>query len=69
VGALCRSRHKAPQLRELLGFAQVAKTLGAAAAVANLAGIAPIDDRDAVIAELTKHFPGAVGVLSLGAQR
>ena len=59
----------APQLRELLGFAQVAKTLGATAAVANLAGIAPIDDRDAVIAELTKHFPGTVAVLSLGAQR
>src|SRR5947207_2060919 len=42
----------APQLRELLGFAQVAKTLGATAAVANLAGIAPLDDRDTVIAEL-----------------
>ena len=37
--------------------------------MANLAGIAPIDHRDAVMAELTKHFPGAVGVLSLGAQR
>jgi hypothetical protein len=59
----------APQLRELLGFAQVAKALGQSAAVANLAGIAPLDDRDAVIAELTKHFPGTVAVLSLGAQR
>jgi hypothetical protein len=59
----------APQLRELLGFAQVAKALGQGAAVANLAGIAPLEDRDAVIAELAKHFPGTVGVLSLGAQR
>jgi hypothetical protein len=36
-------------------------------AVANLAGIAPLDDRDTVIAELSKHFPNStVGVLSLG---
>jgi hypothetical protein len=53
----------------LLGFAQVAKALGQGAAVANLAGIAPIDDRDTVIAELAKHFPGTVAVLSLGPQR
>jgi len=59
----------APQLRELLGFAQIAKTLGQAAAVANLAGIAPLDDRDQVVAELAKHFPGVGGVLSLGAQQ
>jgi nitric oxide reductase NorQ protein len=59
----------APQLRELLGFAQVAKALGQKVAVANLAGIAPIDDRDTVIAELAKHFPGTVAVLSLGPQR
>lgn len=60
----------APQLRELLGFAQVTKALGQSTAVANLAGIAPIDDRDTVIAELTKHFPGStVAVLSLGPQR
>ena len=37
--------------------------------MANLAGIAPLDDRDTVIAELTKHFPGTVAVLSLRAQR
>jgi nitric oxide reductase NorQ protein len=59
----------APQLRELLGFAQVAKALGQGAAVANLAGIAPLDDRGTVIAELAKYFPGTAGVLSLGTQR
>jgi len=59
----------APQLREALGFAQVAKTLGPAAAVANLAGIAPDDDRPQVIAELSKHFATTVSALSLGAQR
>ncbi len=59
----------APQLRELLGFAQIAKALGQAAAVANLAGIAPEDDRPAVTAELSKHFAGTISALSVGAQR
>src|SRR5258706_4633531 len=46
----------APQLREMLGFARVRRTLGLAAAVANLAGIAPEDDRPQVITSLTTHF-------------
>ncbi len=53
----------------MLGFAQVAKTLGQTAAVANLAGIAPEDDRPAVIAELSKHFGATVTALTLGTQR
>ena len=59
----------APQLREVLGFAQLAKALGLGAAVANLAGIAPEDDRAAVTAELSKHFAGTISALSVGAQR
>jgi hypothetical protein len=59
----------APQLREVLGFAQIAKALGLGAAVANLAGIAPEDDRAAVTAELSKHFAGTISALSVGAQR
>ncbi len=53
----------------MLGFARVRKTLGQAAAVANLAGIAPEDDRPAVIAELSKHFGDTVTALTLGKQR
>lgn len=59
----------APQLRELLGFLRVHKTLGAAAAVANLAGRAPDDDRPAVIAALAAQFGGTVTALTLGKQR
>jgi MoxR-like ATPase len=59
----------APQLRELLGFARVRQTLGLAAAVANLAGRAPEDDRPEVIAALSKHFAITVSALTLGKQR
>jgi hypothetical protein len=59
----------APQLRELLGFAHVHKTLGLATAVANLAGRAPEHDRDAVISALSKHFGTTVTTLTLGPQR
>jgi hypothetical protein len=59
----------APQLRELLGFVRVRKTLGLSAAVANLAGVAPEDDRADVIAALSQHFSAAVSALSLGKQR
>ena len=59
----------APQLRELLGFARVRKTLGAAAAVGNLAGRAPDDDRAEVTAVLAKHFGGDITALRLGKQR
>jgi nitric oxide reductase NorQ protein len=59
----------APQLRELLGFARIRKTLGLPAAVGNLAGRAPEDDRDEVVGVLAKHFGGDVAALRLGKQR
>jgi hypothetical protein len=59
----------APQLRELLGFARVRKTLGHAAAVANLAGRAPEADRSEVVAALNQHFGTTVTPLALGDQR
>ncbi|PWR06411.1 ATPase, partial [Micromonospora sicca] len=59
----------APQLRELLGFARVRKTLGLPAAIANLAGRAPEDDRPEVIAALQQHFGADVTALTLGKQR
>ena len=59
----------APQLRELLGFARVRKTLGLKTAIANLAGRAPEDDRGDVTAALAKHFGGDVTALTLGPQR
>ena len=59
----------APQLRELLGFARVRKTLGHAAAVANLAGRAPEADRPHVIDALNQHFATTVTPLTLGDQR
>ncbi|MGI5214838.1 AAA family ATPase [Plantactinospora sp. CA-290183] len=59
----------APQLREGLGFTRVRKTLGLPAAVANLAGRAPEDDRAEVIAVLSQHFNTTVTALSLGKQR
>lgn len=59
----------APQLRELLGFARVRKTLGHAAAMANLAGRAPEADRADVTATLTVHFAATISPLTLGKQR
>jgi hypothetical protein len=59
----------APQLRELLGFARVRKTLGLPAAVGNLAGRAPEDDRPEVTAVLARHFGTDVAALRLGKQR
>jgi nitric oxide reductase NorQ protein len=59
----------APQLRDLLGYARVRKTLGAAAAVGNLAGRAPDDDRAEVATVLAKHFGGDITALRLGKQR
>jgi nitric oxide reductase NorQ protein len=46
----------APQLRELLAYAKVAAILGEAAAIANLVGIAPEEDRDAVAETVGKAF-------------
>jgi len=58
----------APQLRELLAFAQIAKTLGVRAAVANLAAIAPETDRPAVAKALRAAFGHTVDPLRLGEQ-
>jgi nitric oxide reductase NorQ protein len=46
----------APQLRELLAFTKVAAILGLDAAIANLAGIAPEEDADAVAEAVGKAF-------------
>ncbi|MGK5741509.1 AAA family ATPase [Micromonospora sp. URMC 103] len=59
----------APQLRELLGFTRVRKTLGLPAAVANLAGRAPEDDREQVLAALRQQFGTDITALTLGKQR
>lgn len=59
----------APQLRELLHFTHIAKTLGHRAALSNLAAIAPDEDRDTVLAELRKQFGPDIAPLTLGPQR
>jgi hypothetical protein len=59
----------APQLRELLGFTRVRKALGHQAAVANLAGRAPDDDRPQVVAALTAQFGADVAPLRVGPQK
>ncbi len=59
----------APQLRELLAFAQITKTLGLQAAVANLANLAPDEDRDTVLAVLRTHFGPTVTPLALGTRK
>ena len=59
----------APQLRELLAFAKVAAILGVDAAIANLVGIAPEEDADAVAETVAKAFGRkAVAPLALGRQ-
>ncbi len=58
----------APQLRELLGFAKVTAALGADAAVANLVGVAPAEDRDVVIDTVAKVYGRPVTPLALGRQ-
>jgi nitric oxide reductase NorQ protein len=60
----------APQLRELLAYARVAAILGENAAIANLAGIGPEEDRDVVAAALAKAFnrPRGIAPLALGRQ-
>ncbi|MGA8113918.1 MAG: AAA family ATPase [Actinocatenispora sp.] len=46
----------APQLRELLAFKKVTDVLGVDTAVANLVGLAPIEDRDAVAKAIRQTF-------------
>lgn len=59
----------APQMRELLGFQRLATTLGRDAAIANLVGIAPAEDRDFVIAALKDALKtDPAGPLALGPQ-
>ena len=58
----------APQLRELLAFAKVTRIFGLDTALANLAGVAPAEDRDVVAGTLAKTFGKTVAPLSLGRQ-
>jgi len=59
----------APQLRELLAFTKIAGILGEDAAIANLAGIAPEEDADAVASAVAKAFARrTVARLALGRQ-
>jgi MoxR-like ATPase len=58
----------APQLRELLAFAKITKIFGLDTALANLAGVAPAEDRDVVAATLAKTFGKTVAPLALGRQ-
>ncbi|MCI0685791.1 MAG: AAA family ATPase [Sporichthyaceae bacterium] len=56
----------APQLRELLAFARIADVLGPDAAVANLVGTAPVEDRELVREVVSKVFGYPVDPLSVG---
>ena len=58
----------APQLRELLAFAKITKIFGLDTALANLAGVAPAEDRDVVADTLAKTFGKTVAPLALGRQ-
>lgn len=58
----------APQLRELIGFQKVAAALGLDAAVGNLVGVAPEEDRDAVIETVSRVYGRPFTPLALGRQ-
>jgi nitric oxide reductase NorQ protein len=58
----------APQLRELIAFDKITRVLGLDAAVANLAGIAPEEDRDVVTETAASAFGRPVAPLALGRQ-
>ena len=58
----------APQLRELIAFQKVSGVLGPEAAVANLLGIAPEEDRDVVAEVVSAVYGRAVTPLALGQQ-
>jgi MoxR-like ATPase len=58
----------APQLRELIAFQKITRVLGQDAAIANLIGVAPEEDRD-VVAEVVRMVYGrAITPLALGRQ-
>ena len=48
----------APEMRELLAYSRVSKTLGRGAAAANLVAVAPEEAREALIEALGNSFPG-----------
>ncbi|MGK5680196.1 AAA family ATPase [Actinoplanes sp. URMC 104] len=56
----------APQLRELLGFVKVRDNLGMAAALSNLAGIAPDGCRTEITSALSRHTGQTIKPLALG---
>jgi MoxR-like ATPase len=57
-----------PQLRELIAFQRITTVLGLDAAIANLAGVAPEEDRDVVTDVITKTFGRSITPLALGRQ-
>jgi MoxR-like ATPase len=56
----------APQLRELIAFQKIAGVLGTDAAVANLLGVAPEEDRDVVADVIQTIYGRAITPLALG---
>ncbi|WP_242891119.1 AAA family ATPase [Actinomadura litoris] len=58
----------APQLRELIAFQKMAAVLGPEAAVANLLGVAPAEDRDVVAEVISSVYGRTVSPLALGEQ-
>ncbi|WP_227023390.1 AAA family ATPase [Actinomadura rubrobrunea] len=58
----------APQLRELIAFQKVASVLGTDAAIANLLGIAPEEDRDVVAEVISSIYGRTIAPLALGHQ-
>ena len=58
----------APQLRELIAFQRLSAVLGSEAAIANLVGIAPEEDRDVVADIVARTFGRPYAPLALGRQ-
>ncbi|MEU6036134.1 AAA family ATPase [Actinomadura sp. NPDC047616] len=58
----------APQLRELIAFQKISSVLGTDAAVANLLGIAPEEDRDVVAEVIGSIYGRTITPLALGHQ-
>lgn len=58
----------APQLRELIAFQKIAGVLGTDAAVSNLLGVAPEEDRDVVAEVVSSVYGRTVAPLALGNQ-
>lgn len=58
----------APQLRELLAFSKISDVLGLEAAVSNLIGIAPEEDREVVAEVVQTVFGDTFAPLALGKQ-